>query len=548
MSMRTPLVEYSIVAIVLYMLVTMISWPLGFDNTTLPSSLLEGDIGYTIFIQWWTSEHLFPLGSLSQNTLIQYPIGTDAVRYLFNLPVLFLTLPFQWIFDPIQAYNQSMLGIMVLNGLSAYHFARKWGKTQGWLCAIAICSLPFPWHELGKGRLEQGFVAPIIFWLEGIHRFKRAGEWTFAGLSLAIVTNCYWFYGPMALLLLPIIAHKEMRKHWKQTLYLLGLCAVLCLPQVMYIWPLLEQFHRSHAFDDPMYLQTQMENSWMLNHSIPYFSSYRVGMIPILIGLCILSSANRRAAITTLCIAGIFAMGPFLGGQQPVELFGQNWQLPHALLNQLPFVRRFYWPYRWLVLIAPAVCLGLSHMKLNRVQAGILALGMIGEICLLLPVGYDLNKSTLTASTYALPTSGRYIYYTPSDFWDTLPNDDRGILPLPRTMRDHNADQQVLDVVIHQHPMANGLEDMQSNKAFRRFAEQDHGQFYENWLMMSPLCQSDWEQSKDFLIENGFGWIVFYKNHVHSEITPYNYTCLVELIGPPDYSDTTISAWEIDSQ
>ena len=114
-------------------------------------------------------------------------------------------------------------------------------------------------------------------------------------------------------------------------------------------------------------------------------------------------------------------------------------------------------------------------------------------------------------------------------------------------MTDQNVDQQVLDVAIHQHPMANGLEEMTDNKKFRRLADQDNGDFYENWLMMKPLCQSDWIQSRSFLIEQGFGWIVFYKTRVHDDITPQNYTCLVQMLGTPDYSDTTISAWDIDS-
>ena len=114
-------------------------------------------------------------------------------------------------------------------------------------------------------------------------------------------------------------------------------------------------------------------------------------------------------------------------------------------------------------------------------------------------------------------------------------------------MTDQNADQQVLDVAIHQHPMANGLEEMTDNKKFRRLASQDLGHFYENWLMMKPLCQSDWTQSKSFLMEQGFGWIVFYKSRVHDEITSQNFTCFVQMLGMPDYSDTTISAWDIDS-
>ena len=99
-----------------------------------------------------------------------------------------------------------------------------------------------------------------------------------------------------------------------------------------------------------------------------------------LIGLCMLYSSNRKVVLVTLGVSAIFAMGPILGGQQPVEWLGQIWQLPHALLNQLPFVRRFYWPYRWLILLAPAVCLAISHVKISRSRIPILALGMIIEI------------------------------------------------------------------------------------------------------------------------------------------------------------------------
>ena len=272
--------------------------------------MLEGDIGYTIFIQWWTSDQILHLDSLSRNIQVQYPLGTDAIRYLFNLPVLILTVPFQWLFDPIQAYNQSMLGIMVLNGLSAYHFGRRFGQTQGWLCAIAICALPFPWHELGKGRLEQGFVAPIILWLDSIHAFKKIwcleNRWLLSGIGHHMLL-VLWSHGTFT-----TPHHRTKRDDAVSKANFISTWVVhsaVFASSCLYFGPLLEQFQRSHAFDDPMYLQTQMENSWMPNHSIPYASLYRVGGIPILIGLCMLYSSNRRLVLLTLGVSAYSCNG-----------------------------------------------------------------------------------------------------------------------------------------------------------------------------------------------------------------------------------------------
>ncbi len=546
--LKECLLEHGAVFAALYILVTLLSWPLGWDNTLLASSLLEGDIGYTIFIQWWTAEHLFDASALSRNIHVQYPIGTDAVRYLFNLPVLLLTIPFQWMFEPIQAYNQSILFLLSLNGWAGYVFGKRWGKTTGWLCAIALCALPFPWHELGKGRLEQGFLLPLLCWTDSLFDLRETRQWKKSGFWLAVVTNCYWFYAPMALVLLPFVLGRQIGTYIGTILKMSGLCLVLCLPQVWYIWPLIEQMQQSHAFDNPDYLIIQMENSWWPLHSFPYTSLYRAGHLPILLGGLLLWSPNRKTLLLLLSTIFILAMGPFLlYDRQPLELWGQAWSLPQMLLNQLPFYRRFYWPYRWLVLLAPLICLAIASLKLQTKWSYALMIGMIIEIWILLPVGYDPHKNTLSASTYALPKSGRFVSYEPSDFWSTLPNTNKALLTLPRTLTDQNLDLQVLDIVHHQRPISNSLEEIERNKLFKQFANQDPGGFYENWLLMKPLCRSDWDASEDFLVEQDFGWVVWYKSRMHNNITPRNYQCLETLLGEPTYQDSQVSAWKIES-
>ena len=146
----------------------------------------------------------------------------------------------------------------------------------------------FPWHELGKGRLEQGFVAPLILWLDSIHTFKiwcLESRWFLSGIGHQLLL-VLWSYGTFT-----TTYHRTSRgmKYRKQTyIFLLSTCR---LPAAYIL--LLEQFQRSHAFDDPMYLQTQMENFWMPTHSIPYVSLYRVGGVPI-IGLCMLYSSTAK--------------------------------------------------------------------------------------------------------------------------------------------------------------------------------------------------------------------------------------------------------------
>ena len=119
-------------------------------------------------------------------------------------------------------------------------------------------------------------------------------------------------------------------------------------------------------------------------------------------------------------------------------------------------------------------------------------------------------------------------------------------MTFPRSQIESNADQQVLDIAIHRHPISHDIEEME-DKIIRSFAKQDPGKLYENWPAKTSICRSDWQRSKRFLIEQGFGWIVFYKSRVHDEITPQNYTCLMQMLGAPDHDDPILSGWNINS-
>jgi len=131
----------------------------------------------------------------------------------------------------------------------------------------------------------------------------------------------------------------------------------------------------------------------------------------------------------------VFAMGPaFTTGTEPTVVNGHLIPLPFAVLDFLPGLSRFWWPYRFLVLVGvgSAACMAILMSRLPSARRKQLAIGMA---CLLLIEGrFTLMKATRAGD----PT-------IPSSVWDPEPMGNFYAFELPEWMADPPQEGGILE-------------------------------------------------------------------------------------------------------
>ena len=536
--------EYLIAFIAAYSLAALLSWPLCWQgDQLLTSSIAEGDMGFTLFAQWWLAEALLEGSSLGWSNFVQYPEGSEILRQLWNLPVILLTAPLHFIFSPLMAYNQSILLIVALNGLAAYLLGRRWGIKQAYLALVIMISLPYTWNELGKGRLEQGFLAPMLLWIWSLYHLRDSHQFWPSGLAMALVANCYWFYAPMAAILVPFILTKETIKHLPTLLKAALLSILLSLPQIFYVSPIIQQFQRQATFGDPEGIRIQMENAWWPVDSLSFLGGGIEGKLPLVAILLLLISAQRKWIIALSLFAFVMALGPILSHQgNNLTLFGHSLLLPHYYLDVIPIFMRFYWPYRWLSLLCCAIVLAAVHCDLSKRNILIAASWFLIEGYLLLPVGFNPTLNTAQSDPYTFPAQGRYLSVAPSSFFTNIEQSDKAILPFPT---QNHSDRHVFWIPFHQHSIATFPNNAGHSKVLDKLAQEDHGGFYSAWLNGRSICQHSFQQSLPFLQAQGFGWIIWHKATAENAIQSEELYCLQQKLGEPLHHDSQISVWQI---
>jgi hypothetical protein len=375
------------------------SWPLApHISEVTTSGRADGDLGYTLFAQWWSWQALTGAGSFFDCPLVYFPAGQNLAGSVWNLVVLFATAPFHGFADPITAYNLSILALATANAAAFFFLGQRLGGTPaGVLAAVVVSGLPYSWFELYEGRPEQGFLAPAALYGLALIRLQegRPRAILMVGLSMAWVASCYWFMAPLlAVGLLPVLGRSlTTRDTWISLGKATGVCLAACAPFLALILPSIlgtggtrslvdsgnASFMRMSNRVNPLEILVPFGEVGFLQHSIP---------IAATVGL--LLAARHPAArvwVAAVALSILLATG-----------------IPMAALDLLPGFDRFWWPYRALgvvtVALAGALATWLGSLPRRQQLAGVLVLGLP-----LLLHGRFLTLSAVQHGDPNLPTS-----------------------------------------------------------------------------------------------------------------------------------------------
>ncbi len=523
------------------------SWPLAPQISEVTTSgRADGDLGYTLFAQWWSWQALTGAGSFFDCPLVYFPMGQNLAGSVWNLVVLFATAPFHEFTDPITAYNLSILAIATANAAAFFILGQRLGGTPaGVLAAVLVSGMPYAWFELFEGRPEQGFLAPAALYALALIRLReghaRAVLWV--GLSMAWVAACYWFMAPLlAVGLLPVLGRSlTTRSTWTSLGKAAGVCMVGCAPFLALILPSIlgkggtrslvdtgnASFMRMSNRVNPIEVLLPLGEIGFLQHSIP---------IAATVGLVL---AARHPAARLWIAAAILSILLATG-------------IPLAALDLLPGFDRFWWPYRALgvvaVAMAGALATWLGSLPRRQQFAGLLALGLP-----LVLQGRSLVLGAVQHGDPNLPTSpldpsARGFWFDRNlPDWVQQPHESGAVLVFPFPSVQNHAHRFR---PYHGLPTAMGDgvgEPLIRPESFNALLSQNR--FLAAWAAGQEPPQD--AAALDRIREMGFRWILWVlpdpKAHPeHSARWRGEAHQLEPLLGVPNVQEDTLLVWDLD--
>ena len=360
----------------------LISWPLAANlGTHTLVGLHNPDVMTSV---WWYDQVADSLRQLQDpftTERLLYPLGTHIGANIWNIGAPLAAAPLSWIFGPVGGLNAAAIAFTALTGALAGFGARRLGADR-WAAGAACvmgASLAFGVVEVASGRGEQGLLAPILLTLLGWSLLRegpgRRGLAVATGAALGLCGVVYWMGGYMVgLVLVADLAWRAARRRVDRLvlvdlLWMGGATALVALPFLVPV-----AIGTSTGSDHRLLDATQAGGidgavalPWVLEGpfapmQVDASRRWPLLAFPVLaLGAWRLRGAPRWLAVVGLGCA-VMALGrqawlPFLVAGEALAL-----PLPHRALDLLPGMDRFWWPYRWSMLLLPCAALVLGAL------------------------------------------------------------------------------------------------------------------------------------------------------------------------------------------
>jgi hypothetical protein len=346
----------------------------------------------------WIADRLLAGESILHNTDYYFPIG-DHPWLAGNGSDAVLYTPFHAVFGWPGSITAWYFVVLVLNGLAGYGLCRSLGATKtGALFGGATLALsPYVCHELAGGRFSQvPLYAFAGFWALWIKTLDERSWRSALGAALlyGLCAFIYWYYGLWATLVGAITLAwrgREAIKAWPAIL-VFGLTALLLVvpPLSVFLsnWALIPGT-ATEVFPHPLALSSGLPMSFPIWGGDAERGEVTTSLIALgLAGWGAWKLRGRldwrmKAVATCGLLFFLLALGPELltPGGESTGVPGP-FQLAYGASATL---RRFWWPYRHVVVVTFALAVFASRALPDKVWLGPL-------LALLLPLDYSLRS------------------------------------------------------------------------------------------------------------------------------------------------------------
>jgi len=355
----------------------------------------------------WVAERVGSGESLLHNDRYYHPFG-DAPWLAGNGSEGFLYAPLHWLFGwPLAA---GVYGLVILwwNGFAGYLLGRAGGAGPwGSLVVLAATGLSvYVMQEVNAGRFSQADIGFLLAALAAYLALLDRPRWTmavFCGTAVAAASVLYWYHGVFFALAAGVLTMARLpRVPWRH----LALAAGISL---LWVGPILTLFllnwelvpgteELSWPRDMPQLDAIALGVPWMVQRGEHRGQATALVLVGLALwGLVRLVRGQSTHPRLDLGLLGVALVGWLLA-------LGTQTPLYEWIYGLTPTLRRFWWPYRHVVLFQAAVAL-LAARSLGAVPGpaplkAAVAVGLV-PLCLLLqrdPI--HLHYSSITPSPF----------------------------------------------------------------------------------------------------------------------------------------------------
>ncbi|HJN77658.1 MAG TPA: hypothetical protein QGF58_27305 [Myxococcota bacterium] len=383
---RPPRIEALVWLALALAATALMSWPLASQvGTHSLVGLHNPDVITSI---WWYDRVADSVATLSNPFWAEdllWPMGAQIGASIWNLGAPLAAVPLTWAVGPVGALSAAAIVFTALTGVIAGVATRRLGgdRVSAALAVLVGASLCFGVVECASGRGEQALLAPILAFLVGYARLReRPGSRGLAvatGVALGLSGAVYWMGAYMLLVVLGLdvlarAARRRLDRAALVDLLIVGVASFLvALP---FLAPVvigsvqgsdhgLLNAQEAGGIDGAMALPWALEGPFAPSHR-DASRRWPLLALPVLaLGAWRLRGPARFLAGVGL-VAAVFSLGrylwlPWMVGGEPVAV-----PMPHRALDLLPGFSRFWWPYRWSMLLLPCFAVVAGALAATR--------------------------------------------------------------------------------------------------------------------------------------------------------------------------------------
>lgn len=370
--------------------------PLGtlwFHPGAMPGrgDFMDGEGSYDIQWDFWTHG----LAHYSDDRHLMYPIGTDRVLQS-GVPLEGLLMwPWVALFGRGLGWTAGHACLLAAAGLANGWLCGRWWRSgaAALIGGLGVQVAGMTLRELAYGRPTQVLFLVLFPLMVGLLIDSVAGSRPFravlAGLVAAVAIVSWWYAAVLivgaGLLLLVLAMAERLPVLAPVVLFVAGMGAVSA-PVFLFVLPNLGEVGGLDVAADGSVVHgmLRMRIVDLLAERAVLQGSVAEGAITvrplftllIVIGLLAPDRLRRRLWPSLLVVgAAVLGLGPF------VTWGSHEIALPFAAFLDVPLLRRFWWPDRMLLLIAPAVSLLAARAVVRRgpLVVGGVAVGLLLE-------------------------------------------------------------------------------------------------------------------------------------------------------------------------
>lgn len=358
---------YSVlIAIITY---PLISFVLSGAQSDIIGQFNQPDLAGVLWYHWWFGYSLENGLDFFYNRYLSYPYGENAWLRVGGFSSFFFCYPVMKICGLVKGCNIMFFLILLMNCLSGFLLINELVKNKylAFLGGGLICFNVFIFREISAGRLEQVSIFWIILYFWALIKLKKtkAKIYIFISALFFLMTSLTaWHYGViLCFVFLFWMISMLIEKQWKVFEFSLFsfLTAIILIAPVVFIFTanFNGAYNNSFSIGETSSIQFSLfrvMKEFSLDAGGFFFYAGRHIKIKISLVTFIFSFIFaviyfwRKYNIFWLFVwvgAIIFSLGPILQFNQ----VSTGIYLPfYWLVKYIPFMGRFLWPYRFLVL------------------------------------------------------------------------------------------------------------------------------------------------------------------------------------------------------